>query len=410
MPNKTIQNRYSLYIIAQCLILFNCFLCFLDIYASKLIPYSYVIVGIALILFFLSGVFKKFKFSTLSITFICLFSYFLLSDALNSNFSTFTTQMCLSSFALFFCFSFFAGNKGNLEKSIKCVFGLAVILGTTISVLSLLVNNKSEEGYLVGVVTQWNSLAAYSLVAIICSLLFIDKKNIFSKSNIILGLVIAIDFYTIIKAHSRTPLMVLMVFSIILLFFFAFNVLTKKISKKLIIFSFVIICLFICIVVSIFILKKNAISNESMTFINLINRISSNRINIWKVCLSLFKESPLIGINNNYYDEVLSSYFGYGPSPHNVYISLMTINGLPSLLIYLFIIVYSILSVIRLIRNYDNEGDKRRIYYYMAILCGLLVGDLFECFSIRSYMPSAYIIILVYAAIEMERITTLKNK
>ncbi|MDD5972974.1 MAG: O-antigen ligase family protein [Spirochaetales bacterium] len=271
-------------------------------------------------------------------------------------------------------------------------------------------NIKSEEGYLIGIVTQWNSLAAYSNVAIICSFLFFDKKKIITKRNILLTLIICIDFYTIIVAHSRTPLVVLMIFTIIMFFYLFFTVLIKKINKKVVLISFILICVIVCAIVSIAILKKNAISSESMSFINLINRISSNRINIWKVCLTLFKDSPLIGVNNNYYDEVLSSYFGYGPSPHNVYLSLMTINGLPSLLIYIFIIGYSIVTAVRLIRNYKYESDKIRIYYYLAILCGLLIGDLFECFSIRSYMPSAYIIILVFAAIEMERITLLKNK
>ena len=69
------KQRFNLYIIAQCLVMFNLFLCCLEIYATKLVTFSYALIGVSIVLFIISGVYKSFKFTTIPVLFIILFGY-----------------------------------------------------------------------------------------------------------------------------------------------------------------------------------------------------------------------------------------------------------------------------------------------------------------------------------------------
>lgn len=411
MENKKLQlkNNKTLYLLAQCLIMVNCFLCFLEIYESYLMPLSYGLIAVSIVLFFISGSYRRFRFSTISTSFIVLFCYILLGDLINFNITTFTSQMCLSGLALFFFFSFFSGDiEDNRNNNISILF-VATVVSTVISCLSIVFGEIEFDGSTMGILTNRNSLAAYTTVGIIGSIYLFNIKKLLSLKNIILGFFLIINVYTLYLTKSRTPVMVLMVFAIILFFYVLCILGGEKKNSKLLRIAFIFFCIILISICTLFIVYRNSFALNSDNFRDFINKLSSTRLSIWETCIELTKESPIFGVKDARYDEFMMERMGIIHSPHNVYFSLMTVNGIPALLIYLFIIGYTIVSAIRLIIKLDNNEDKKRIFFYLAILIGYLVGDFFECFSIRSYMPSAYIVILMFSAIEAERLNNGKK-
>lgn len=411
MENKKLQlkNNKTLYLLAQCLIMVNCFLCFLEIYESYLMPLSYGLIAVSIVLFFISGSYKRFRFSTISTSFIVLFCYLLLGDLINFNITTFTSQMCLSGLALFFFFSFFFGDiEDNRNNNISILF-VATVVSTVISCLSIVFGEREFDGSTIGILTNRNSLAAYTTVGIIGSIYLFNNNKLISLKNIILVIFLIINAYTLYLTKSRTPVMVLMVFAIIMVFYVLCIFFGKKKNSKLMRLAFIFFCIILISICTLFIVYRNSFALNSDNFRDFINKLSSSRLSIWESCIELSKESPIFGVKDARYDEFMMERMGIIHSPHNVYFSLMTINGIPALLIYLFIIGYTIVSAIRLIIKLDNNEDKKRIFFYLAILIGYLVGDFFECFSIRSYMPSAYIVILMFSAIEAERLNNGKK-
>ena len=411
MENKKLQlkNNKTLYLLAQCLIMVNCFLCFLEIYESYLMPLSYGLIAVSIVLFFISGSYRRFRFSTISTSFIVLFCYILLGDLINFNITTFTSQMCLSGLALFFFFSFFSGDiEDNRNNNISILF-VATVVSTVISCLSIVFGEIEFDGSTMGILTNRNSLAAYTTVGIIGSIYLFNIKKLLSLKNIILGFFLIINVYTLYLTKSRTPVMVLMVFAIILFFYVLCILGGEKKNSKLLRIAFIFFCIILISICTLFIVYRNSFALNSDNFRDFINKLSSTRLSIWETCIELTKESPIFGVKDARYDEFMMERRGVINSPHNVYFSLMTVNGIPALLIYLFIIGYTIVSAIRLIIKLDNNEDKKRIFFYLAILIGYLVGDFFECFSIRSYMPSAYIVILMFSAIEAERLNNGKK-
>ncbi len=399
--NTNKSARFQLYVIAQCIVMLNCFLCFLKIYETHLISVSYGLIGIAIVLFMISGVFRNFRFSVIPVSFMVLFAYLLLGDIINSNLGTFTSSMCLSGLALFFFFSFFSGSDGNMEKVLNAVFLVSLILATAVSILSFFNPGINDEGIL----TNRNALASYSSLGIVSSVYLADRKRILSLRNGVILLMLSMNAITLIRTESRTPLMVLITFFIIFSFYIVREIISFRFNKKVIMYMlFIIICLIVIAAGIVFIVERNEFSRDLLSVRDIINRISTSRLDIWAVCLKLTAESPLFGLNDGHYDEVMMSSLGVIHSPHNVYFSLMAINGIPALLIYLFIIGYSLVSGIRTIGKMSSVEEKQRVYFCLAVLCGYLVGDFFECFSIRSYMPSAYIVILMFAALEAERL------
>ena len=411
MENKKLQlkNNKTLYLLSQCLIMVNCFLCFLEIYESHLIPLSYGLIAVSIVLFFISGSYRHFRFSTISTSFIVLFGYLLLGDLINFNITTFTSQMCLSGLALFFFFSFFSGDiEDNRNNNISILF-VATVVSTVISCLSIVFGEREFDGSTIGILTNRNSLAAYTTVGIIGSIYLFNIKKLLSLKNIIFCIFLIINAYTLYLTKSRTPVMVLMVFAIIMVFYVLCIFFGKKKNSKLMRLAFIFFCIILISICTLFIVYRNSFALNSDNFRDFINKLSSSRLSIWESCIELSKESPIFGVKDARYDEFMMERMGIIHSPHNVYFSLMTVNGIPALLIYLFIIGYTIVSAIRLIIKLDNNEDKKRIFFYLAILIGYLVGDLFECFSIRSYMPSAYIVILMFSAIEAERLNNGKK-
>ena len=414
MENKKLQlkNNKSLYLIAQCLIMVNCFLCFLEIYESHLMPLSYGLIAVSIVLFFISGSYRRFRFSTISTSFIVLFCYLLLGDLINFNITTFTSQMCLSGLALFFFFSFFSGDIEDNRNNIKTILTLSVAVSAIISILSLIFRapDLTNNGALQGITNHRNALSAYCLLGIIGFTFLFDLKKIFSLKNLFLLISLVFNCCALYKTESRTPLMVLMAFIAIMFLYFLCVFTAKKKGRVLLIaICILVIALVFFVAISFIVTRNNPSFGDESSIRNIIDSISSGRLSIWESCIELSKESPIFGVKDARYDEFMMERMGIIHSPHNVYFSLMTVNGIPALLIYLFIIGYTIVSAIRLIIKLDNNEDKKRIFFYLAILIGYLVGDLFECFSIRSYMPSAYIVILMFSAIEAERLNNGKK-
>lgn len=398
--NKRVNYNY--YIISQCIVMLNCFLCCLEIYPSKLVNYSYILIGIAIVFYLLSKVYINFKFTLVNASFLVLFGYMILTDIINSNFTSFVCLMDLSSFILFFVFSFSGNSKENTKRSIFILLVVCVICSTLISIASIFVfiNKPPKIDLLSGVTGNRNILAAYTIVGVISSLalLIINTRK---KGLLIISLII--NLYTLFTTKSRTPLTVLTVFLIVMLMYYFFEN-SKEKNKKLSLFGFIILSIIILTCSLTFIINRNNVSFTSQSLKNIINKISSNRLEIWTVCFQIIKNNPIFGVSNNAYQEIMMNALNFPGNQHNVYISLMTLNGIPSLLIYLFIICFTLISSIITIKELERNEEKRMIFLYLAILFGFLVGDNFECNTFRSYIPISYIVFLMYSALDNERV------
>ena len=205
--------------------MFNFFLCCLRIYASTLVGFSYLLIGVAVVLFLLSGVYKSFKFSFVPVAFLLLLGYMILTDAVNSNFSSFDCLMAIACCLLCYSFSFFINDREDNIKSLTCLFYVCLACSTIMSLVSLAIMHKDPEN-LDGISMQRNVLASCQCMAVIGSFWLIDLKK--KKTLAILPLTI-LNLYSMIRTRSRTQLIVLMVFIIIMLIYYA-------------VFAFLILC------------------------------------------------------------------------------------------------------------------------------------------------------------------------
>ena len=89
---------------------------------------------------------------------------------------------------------------------------------------------------------------------------------------------------------------------------------------------------------------------------------------------------------------------------HSVYIGLMTIHGIPSFLIYLFIIIYTIINSLKIIFKSKDTESIKRVSFFFAFLLGLLVSDLFEAFTFSSFIPCSFLVFIMFNSIEIERL------
>lgn len=397
------KQNLNLYIIAQCLVMFNFYLCCLEIYATRLLTFSYSLICVAIFLFIVSGIYKNFKFTTIHVLFIILFGYMLFTDVINSNFSNFDCYMHIGCFLLCFFFSFFINNKTDNEKTLNYIFLTCLVSSTIMSILSI-PNLLQPNSDLSGITYNRNTFAACSCISLFASYWLFSVKDRISLKNILIVLATIINFYTLIKTKSRTPLTVIAAFVFVMFIYYAFFAFTKK-NNKIISFALCTIILIIFIgVVLTFIINRNSYDNQE-SLRNVINRISSGRLAIWEECFKLIAESPITGVNNSVFYQRMFDVFKEYWYQHNVYIALMTIHGIPSLIIYSVIIIYTLSSGIKNIYKQKDNNERKKNFFYLAVLLGILVGDLFECYTFVSYIPFGYLIFLMYESIESTRLS-----
>ena len=178
----------------------------------------------------------------------------------------------------------------------------------------------------------------------------------------------------------------------------------KKYNKTLVFIIFAILLILFCGVILAFIIQRNSYDNQG-SLRNIINRISSGRLAIWEECFKLIGENPITGVNNDVFRQRMIDVFDHYMYQHNLYIALMTIHGIPSLIIYSVIIIYSLSSGIKNIFKNNDNSERKKNFFYLAVLLGILVGDLFECYTFVSYIPFGYLIFLMYESIESARLS-----
>lgn len=395
------KQNLNFYILSQCLIMFNFYLCCLEIYATKLVSFSYALIGISLVFFILSGVYKSFKFTTIPVLFIILFGYMLFTDIVNSNISDFNCLMGISCFLLCFFFSFFTNNKEDNEKSLYYLFLTCLICSTLLSIPSLFIILK-EPSRLNGITRNLNVLASCACISLFAAFWLFNVKEKLSLKNVLIILATLINAYTLIKTKSRTPLTVIAAFVFVMFIYYAFFVFAKKFNKAIVFTLFAIFFILFIAVILTFIINRNSYDNQG-SLRNIINRISSGRLAIWEECFKLIAESPITGVSNGTFHKRMIDTLGCDfDHQHNVYIGLMTIHGIPSLIIYCAIIIISLINGIKNIRRNLGNSDVKKTFFFLALLLGILVGDLFECFTFYSFIPYSMLVFLAFNGLDLE--------
>lgn len=222
-------------------------------------------------------------------------------------------------------------------------------------------------------------MAVNSLIAIF--LIFVFWNNKFHKYKpIIFGL---IAFFSSICFLSQTRVTI---FSFAISFFiYALSIIFNKSgTKKLVIIVVSMVC------VSAFLYLKSGFHfervfdmAESRTFFKDINRTTA-----WHGTIKMIKDYPLFGIGWDMWDRYVASYIpptvwyfspyvhkGYILNPHNYYISIAVFFGIPTLFIFLLIIIYLVTKCLQIMYlNKKTVLGELIVSTLAALVCYLFSG------------------------------------
>lgn len=199
-------------------------------------------------------------------------------------------------------------------------------------------------------------------IALICCLSFVmaiylRNRNIISayKLYFLAGLLCV----GILLSGSRTGIVAL----IITLFYLFVSSKNYKSVERIFIISFAVIG----VILFINYMPENIASRLFTVTEELSSSDFSDRSILWKFALDLFNQSPFIGVGAGNYKELSVIFFGYERSPHNVYLSILSENGLIGVVIFFSILFIPFLKVI-------VRGVRIDINFFAMLLFVLLVA------------------------------------
>jgi len=153
--------------------------------------------------------------------------------------------------------------------------------------------------------------------------------------------------------------------------------------------------------------RKNMIANINSIF-DLNNKSNSSRLDYIKSSLYMFYKSPIWGIGTGNWFAVYPESNGriYNDenvvnnsdlNPHNDYLKILSENGLPGFLLYMIIIIYVLVNLIK---------SSLREIFYLPLLLSFMGVSIFACFSFPFENVSSMIIYFTIIGISINN----KNK
>lgn len=130
------------------------------------------------------------------------------------------------------------------------------------------------------------------------------------------------------------------------------------------------------VAIPIFLMDTSLIHRFSNVKISILN---DPRIKLWKVAIQMIKENPILGVGNGNYVALYDLYIEKYPhlaykdyhrfSSHNSYLKVQSELGILGIITFIFMIVGSIRTVVKV---YRNTSDKMYKLFFMGVMASLV--------------------------------------
>lgn len=162
-------------------------------------------------------------------------------------------------------------------------------------------------------------------------------------------------------------------------------ILTKKfndIIKK--IWRYVILAVVAGIAILIYISSEVSTSrNTIVRFMEMFNGssddVSNGRFSLWKLAVEIFAQNPVFGIGWRAYPVRALPYEGVEMYTHNVYLQILSEQGLVGIVLYLAFILYAMVDTYLIIKRKDNVLSGEGVYllkFSLMVQCFLFLYSL----------------------------------
>ena len=268
--------------------------------------------------------------------------------------------------------------KGEKYKNI--LFNVLIIVEVIIAIITLLNNNITyfligQRVEYVGTFSQFNHYGYYLMFGILMSLfMFLSKKDI--KRYIYIISYILLLYTLVINDTFGCILSIIISLLMIIIYFRKYKKdIILVILSTLLIFTFtikndenIIYKNFKSLFADIGIIVDNKNNKDK------IDSIGTSRGQLWKYGLIYIKEKPLTGYGIETLREVYYEDNVIQDRPHNVLIQFGAFTGIPGLLIYIMLILYTLYTSIKQIKRY-NTLEVGILIIFLCYLMSSMFGN-----------------------------------
>ena len=328
---------------------------------EKLIQKKYILITIMFVLMILS----------------CIFSSDKSEGFLGYNLEGLITH--ISYIGFFYC-GLKMTNKDSNTKLIKILLIISTIICilclTKIDIIYKMFNIRKEDYYFyVGPFHQFNHFGHYLLISNICSLYMLFNE----KSKYFYFIIHSILLYTLIINDTFS---VYLSYIIMLLLMLSYYIYKKHKLKKLIIviLTFILMsCLTFRDNFNVVYRNIQGIINDTNQIINSENKedlysIGTDRGKLWINAIKLIKEKPILGYGFENVKLEYSKLNVYTDKPHNLILEVSLSSGIPSMIIYLIIILSIIIKKIKTLANITTF-ELFSLLIVISYLIALMFGN-----------------------------------
>ncbi|MBQ8393582.1 MAG: O-antigen ligase family protein [Clostridia bacterium] len=292
-------------------------------------------------------------------------------------------------------------NKETQKKILNAIFYVSVIAfigcviqlvipGLLIKILpytlgptkfSYFYNNFFQYGFLVGFSYQTGVTGYYLGIFsgyLLCNGLFNKRLSTFKK--LLCYLFFAMGYVFILLAGKRGEMLVVLMLTLILVF--------MKYRHK--IANIVLITL--VLLVGVFILLNFTEMGQDLLERTFTSDPTTGRSRIYKMLMEAFSERPIFG---NGFTSTLSIVVGF-TNGHNIYLQVLTENGIVGLTILLIIFICNLVEVIKALKKSNDTNFIPIIFcLYLQIhflILGMFGNPLYDVYPLIAYMISVGVI------------------
>lgn len=389
LPSTADRKRL---VVAQSLILLNCYFCFTYIYESFLIYISWLIVPTACILWLTTKPWKHFALNVLTSAQIVLYAWFITITIIHREFGL-GPQMLLSGVFLFFIMSnVFKSGKEATQTTLYLLF-LIVILSTIYCILGLIraqfvpiVGYRNE-----GITVNPNTFGTFCFIGLtaIIGVYHFWGKNASWIVKLVLTCMFLLNLFSLFISDSRTAFVGIITFCFCYFLIFCYRHVR---NKKLYWLLFFMLVLFASGLSVWYIFHRGYDFSDSESLYSILDKLSSGRMKLWTTGLRILRAHPLLGITSLEYDELIYKNGGEYLGQHNIFMGLGTQFGIPAIILLLALVIGTGIIIVRTYRkNSVGQVQKEWLIFWACFLLALLVNDMFETCIIFLHMPNSFL-------------------
>lgn len=391
MNSKILQLNQKKLVLAQLLILLNCYFCFTYLYESILIYTSWLIVPVACILWLTTKPWRQFTINYLTILQSLLFVWFVVITIIHQDFSL-NSQMLLSGVFLFLIMSnVFDSSKTAIQSSLFLLFAMA-ILSTVYSVLGLVMAQIDPTRFrFLGITVNRNHFGAFCFLgmgAIIGVYQFWGKDKSISVKLLLAGIFI-INICALIYSDSRAAFLGVVTFFLFYFLLIGYRYIQNKKIYWTIFFTIIVLG---SILMIWYIFHRGYTFSDTESVYAILDELSSKRFELWRAGISIIAEHPILGLSDHDYGRIIAQFRGEGMGQHNIIMGIGVYYGIPGMLMVLALIIGTVVAAVRTYKNKSTDREQKEwIIFWAAFIAALLMNDMFETYIFFLHMPNSFL-------------------